>query len=637
MATVASAKTNGLLHGIDGKNQLNGLWKTHREGSVVDENGNGTSPVYEIKNGSPEVQENGVKSTGHKNPEPTTLNKNTNEEDASELYKRAVELLESRHRMRDPSATYSPKPDSDTTVPKVRAQLKGRPRLEGMKEWLKIIGYDTPPFHAIHISGTKGKGSTSTFASTLLTSHLHHTHPSSAPKTGLFISPHLLTPRERILINNIPISPSLFATSLFHIWSLLSPLPDHARPRYMQLLDLLSIHVFASQGVQFAVYETHSGGEFDSTRVLGDAVKVAGVAAIGIDHIRVLGPAIEDVAWHKGGVFSSHAKAFALHGEATVERILAERAKERDTEVEFVNTESVQGRLPSGEEILETEVMRMNCALAIKLVDELLRVVYGEGMELSNRDIKEGVRGFGLAGRFQKVWEGGRGWFLDGAHNEMAMPVVADWFARCVREGGRYVSFFSAFAHHLFPCSSFQLSSFPYSNPSYSISTNSPLPHRSTKPITLIFNNPPTKDRLAIFVQLIAHLKILSFSPPSSSSFSSQAPTINFIFLSSAKYGTLPPSSLSSSSFLSSTSSSIPDTSTSTSIPSDYLPTSTPILSSYRSVCELAYPGCRISVVEGVKEAIAVARGTGKGGSVLVTGHMVLVGEVLGLFREEGL
>ncbi|PQE27156.1 folylpolyglutamate synthase protein [Rutstroemia sp. NJR-2017a WRK4] len=593
MVTVASAKTNGLLHGIDGKNQLNGLWKTHREGSVVDENGNGTSPVYENKNGSPEVQENGVKSTGHKNPEPITLNKNTNEEDASELYKRAVELLESRYRMRDPSATYSPKPDSDTTVPKVRAQLKGRPRLEGMKEWLKIIGYDTPPFHAIHISGTKGKGSTSTFASTLLTSHLHHTHPSSAPKTGLFISPHLLTPRERILINNIPISPSLFATSLFHIWSLLSPLPDHARPRYMQLLDLLSIHVFASQGVQFAVYETHSGGEFDSTRVLGDAVKVAGVAVIGMDHIRVLGPTIEDVAWHKGGVFSSHAKAFALHGEATIERVLAERAKERDTEVEFVNTESVQGRLPSGEEILETEVMRMNCALAIKLVDELLRVVYGEGVELSNRDIKEGFRGFGLAGRFQKVWEGGRGWFLDGAHNEMAMPVVADWFARCVREGGR-----------------------------------------STKPITLIFNTPPTKDRLAIFVQLIAHLKILSFSPPSSSSFSSQAPTINFIFLSSAKYGTLPPSSLSSSPFLSSTSSPIPDTSTS--IPSDYLPTSTHILSSYRSVCELAYPGCRISVVEGVKEAMAVARGTGKGGSILVTGHMVLVGEVLGLFREEG-
>ncbi|PQE19973.1 folylpolyglutamate synthase protein [Rutstroemia sp. NJR-2017a BVV2] len=588
MATVASANTNGLLHEIANKSQLNGLWKSHREGSIVDENKNGTSTIYENNNGSPPVHKNGVKSPAHEKPEHTTLDNNTNENDSSELYKRAVELLESRRRMRDPSVTYSPKPGPDTTSTKVRAQLKGRPRSEGMKEWLKIIGYDTPPFHAIHISGTKGKGSTSTFASTLLTSHFLHTHPPSStpPKTGLFISPHLLTPRERILINNIPISPHLFATSLFHIWDLLSPLPDHARPRYMQLLDLLSIYVFATQGVQFAVYETHSGGEFDSTRVLGDAVKVAGVAAVGMDHIRVLGPAIEDVAWHKGGVFTAHAKGFALHGEEAVERVLKQRAKERGTEVEFIDVESVQGRLPLGEEVLETEVMRMNCALAIKLVDELLSVVCGEAERLSNEDVREGVRGFGLWGRFQKVLEGGRCWFLDGAHNEMSMPVVADWFARCVREGGR-----------------------------------------STQPITLIFNNPPTKDRLAIFVQLIAHLKTLSFS----SSPSSPSPTINFIFLSSAKYGTLPLPSLSSSNYLSTCTPPTSDT---------YLPTSTPILSSYRSVCSLAYPGCRISVVGGVKEAMAVARGLrggkeGKGGNVLVTGHMVLVGEVLEVFRKE--
>jgi hypothetical protein len=112
-------------------------------------------------------------------------------------------------------------------------------------------------------------------------------------------------------------------------------------------------------------------------------------------------------------------------------------------------------------------------------------------------------------------------------------------------------------------------------------------------------------------VQLIAHLKTLSFS----SSFSSPSSTINFIFLSSAKYGTLP----------------LPSSS------DDYLPTSTPILSSYHSVCSLAYPGCRISVVGGVKEAMVVARGKeGEGGSILVTGHMVLVGEVLEVFGEEG-
>ncbi|KAM3086683.1 hypothetical protein ACMFMG_000809 [Clarireedia jacksonii] len=587
MMITTSPNTSDLLPGINGTNQRIGFWKNNRKGSIADENRNGILPV----------RENGVKGSEQEKPENIILENHENESDDSELYKQAVELLESRRRMRDPSATAtatatSIKVSSDTTEKKVRAQLKGKPRSEGMKEWLKVIGYETPPFYAIHVSGTKGKGSTCTFASSLLTSHSHRIRPTFPPKIGLFISPHLTTLRERILINNRPISASLFATSLFHIWKLLSTLPEPARPRYMQLLDLLSIHVFATQGVQMAVYETHSGGEFDSTRVLGEAVKVAGVAAIGMDHVRVLGPGIEDVAWHKGGIIRGGARAFALKGEEVVERVLRERARERGTEVEFVGEGSVEGRLPIGEGVLETPVMRKNCALAIKLVNELLRVVHGDGESLSNEDIREGVRGFKLLGRFQKVYEGERIWYLDGAHNEMSMPIAADWFAKWVR--------------------------------------NSERPHL---PLTLLFNNPPTKDRLAIFVQLIAHLKTLSFSP---SSQSLSPPPINFIFLSSAKYSTLP--SLDSTK-------------------DDYLPTSTPILHSYQSVCALAYPGCRISIVKSVKEAIAVVRGMGtrkeaggvgkeditrgreggKAGHILVTGHMVLVGEVLEVFREEGL
>jgi hypothetical protein len=87
MANVASSNTNGLLHETADKRRLNGLWKSHREGSIVDENKNGTSTTYENKNDSPPVYKNGVKSPAHEKPEHTTLNNNTNENNSSELYK----------------------------------------------------------------------------------------------------------------------------------------------------------------------------------------------------------------------------------------------------------------------------------------------------------------------------------------------------------------------------------------------------------------------------------------------------------------------------------------------------------------------------------------------------------------------
>jgi hypothetical protein len=125
----------------------------------------------------------------------------------------------------------------------------------------------------------------------------------------------------------------------------------------------------------------------------------------------------------------------------------------------------------------------------------LLRVVCGEGVSLSNEDIREGVRGFGLLGRFQKVEEGGRVWYLDGAHNEMAMPVAANWFAKCVRDGGRYVVFFG-FSYFPFSLSAVSPYSNPYHLPSTSTNSSSPSPDPPNPSPSSSTTPPPKTDSL---------------------------------------------------------------------------------------------------------------------------------------------
>ena len=128
----------------------------------------------------------------------------------------------------------------------------------------------------VHVAGTKGKGSTCAFVSSFLQ---QHGNISGFPKKiSLYTSPPLITTRERIQINGQPISEQLFATYTFELWDKswhhASQTTDRVEnmPRYRQLLMLLSLHVFAREKVDVAIYEAHSGGEYDCTNIINPTV-----------------------------------------------------------------------------------------------------------------------------------------------------------------------------------------------------------------------------------------------------------------------------------------------------------------------------------------------------------------------------
>ncbi len=185
-----------------------------------------------------------------------------------------------------------------------------------MVEYLERIGYTTSDLNrlnAIHITGTKGKGSTSAFVDSLLR-QLTPVCASNPPKVGLYTSPHMTSVRERIRINGVPVSQELFTAYFWQVWDRLEQNPTRKfdltplRPVYFRFLTLLAFHVFMSEGVQPVILEVGIGGKYDSTNIVPRCV-VAGITQLGLDHTAILGNTVEEIAVQKAGIFKQGAPA----------------------------------------------------------------------------------------------------------------------------------------------------------------------------------------------------------------------------------------------------------------------------------------------------------------------------------------
>ncbi|RMX88954.1 hypothetical protein D0869_01231 [Hortaea werneckii] len=360
-------------------------------------------------------------------------------------YETAIDIIEGRKRVRRPNAA-SLHDATDEQVPKSsgRPDLRGTPSIAGMSDWLQAIGHsveDINNLNVIHVAGTKGKGSTCAFTESFLRTHGNRTgYPK---KTGLYTSPHLMTPEERVRVNMQPLERGLLAKYFFELYDSLPQLHSdydpskeliQRGPRTLQLWALLAFHVFIREGVDVAIIETHHGGEYDATNIIQKPV-VTAITALGMDHIAQLGPTIENIAWHKSGIFKRGAVALSARQDQSLEEVLQKRSAEHDQDVRFVDEDE---RLPKVALKLEPQVQRKNASLALAAADTFLHHTAPQGCsDLSPADIETGVAQWTWPGRFQVVTQERSTWFLDAAHNDMSIALAAEWFA----EAGKKIDY----------------------------------------------------------------------------------------------------------------------------------------------------------------------------------------------------
>lgn len=249
----------------------------------------------------------------------------------------------------------------------------------------------------------------------------------------MYTSPDLQCIRERIQIDDQPIPENLFTQYFFEVWETLTS-PDTGtttaipkQPRYLQLLALLAFHTFIRENVDAAIFETHHGGEYDATNVIRKPI-VTGITSLGMDHVAQLGPTVEDVAWHKAGIFKPGVPAFSAVQESGPDAVLRKRATERNTDLTFVSPSTT---LPDNRRVLSAPVQRLNCSLALQLTETFLRLKDSEHT-LDADDISNGVNNFSWMGRFEIINKDCSQWFLDGAHNTLSLEQAAEWFSKNV-------------------------------------------------------------------------------------------------------------------------------------------------------------------------------------------------------------
>lgn len=153
-----------------------------------------------------------------------------------------------------------------------------------------LLGLPSRSYPTIHVAGTNGKGSVCT--------RIAHTLTSMGWKTGLFLSPHIETFRERIQIDGKWITEKEVSIGLNKIIEV---------SRIICFFDVLfflaSLH-FQRHRVDFAVFETGLGGMYDTTNLL--LPKVAVITSISLDHADILGNDLEMIATNKAGIIKQN-------------------------------------------------------------------------------------------------------------------------------------------------------------------------------------------------------------------------------------------------------------------------------------------------------------------------------------------
>lgn len=329
---------------------------------------------------------------------------------------------------------------------------KNEQAIPEMIEWCRRIGYEPSDFNKfkpIHIAGTKGKGSTSAFISSIL-SQYQQDGDSPTKKVGLYTSPHLRFVRERIQINNEMLSEERFTKYFFDIWDRLSQYGAE-KPIYFRFLTLMAFHAFQSEGVDTAVIECGMGGEYDSTNIITKPC-VTAITSLGLDHVEVLGRTLKEIAWHKSGVFKKGTKAFTVEQPEEAMKILRERAQEKDVELVVV------GRHPDVEGLklgLAADFQKSNASLAVAVAAEYLHSQgysdIPDGVSIARASLpaafRKGLEEVRWAGRCEvrKETNPSIAWHLDGAHTLESIDVAARWFGEQVslqsRSGPRILLF----------------------------------------------------------------------------------------------------------------------------------------------------------------------------------------------------
>ena len=200
------------------------------------------------------------------------------------------------------------------------------PTLHRVARVMELMGDPQRGFRMVHLTGTNGKTSTARIVERLLR--------EMGLRTGRFTSPHLHDMRERISTDGEPVSVEAFLAAYDDVLPFVEMVDaeslaavdeaDRVRMTYFEVLVCVAYAAFADTPVDVAVVEVGLGGVWDATSVADGDVAV--VTPVALDHTRLLGGTLEEIATEKSGIIKDDAIAIVGVQEPEVMQVLSDRA-----------------------------------------------------------------------------------------------------------------------------------------------------------------------------------------------------------------------------------------------------------------------------------------------------------------------
>jgi dihydrofolate synthase/folylpolyglutamate synthase len=281
----------------------------------------------------------------------------------------------------------------------------------------------------VHVAGTNGKGSTCAMMASALR--------AAGRRTGLFTSPHLAEPTERIRIDGQPISAGRFANAFERVHTaveqLLSDGAIDLHTTYFETVTAMALVVFAEEAVDTVVLEVGLGGRLDATNIVTPELCV--ITPIDFDHETFLGRSLEAIAGEKAGILKAGVPAVFARQRSEAAAVLELRAAQLSISVartEAWSIEDLELDARGSRFLLSGELdLQIVCPLAgeHQVENAATASVALTRLGISEPEIIAGIAQTRWPGRLECVSEHPE-IILDGAHNPAGARALAAYIAR---------------------------------------------------------------------------------------------------------------------------------------------------------------------------------------------------------------
>ncbi|KKC30145.1 folylpolyglutamate synthase [Caldanaerobacter subterraneus subsp. pacificus DSM 12653] len=300
--------------------------------------------------------------------------------------------------------------------------------LENIRRLLGYIGNPEKNLKIIHVAGTNGKGSTSSFISSIL--------KEAGYKVALYTSPYLEEFEERMKINGENISREKLVYYVEYIKPIIARMvrEGYNHPTEFEVITAIAFKYFSDEEVDFVVLEVGLGGRFDATNAISSSL-VSVITSIDYDHMDKLGNTLGDIAYEKAGIIKKKGVVVSFYQQEEALKVINDACEVKEAYLTVLDKSNVVIKEQNSDfqvfdyknfkdlkiTLLGTHQI-YNASLAVEVIQKLKNIY---GYRIEEEAIKRGLMSAKWPGRLE-VMKKRPYVVIDGAHNPQGMTVLKE-------------------------------------------------------------------------------------------------------------------------------------------------------------------------------------------------------------------